>query len=214
MPSGHRNAAIKHLRSRYGAAWDVNVTPVGIELKRVVAPELTQHVFFNFVRDDLLGLRIQPALGVTFPKVNAIRDSISPPHQFTIDGVTALLFLNDVLDPSTRKNGGWLFEAGASLQPAFGEFLEMCDETTKRVGFFESLWTVDSYIRAIESGRWQFVTVMPAYLYALVATGDVKKAKTLAGEQRARLVKAAADKGYVRRDSDTQPYDEILRMQG
>jgi hypothetical protein len=212
MPSGHKKAAIKELRSRYGADWDVKIIPVGVELVRAVSPELVRHVFFNFVRDDLLGLRVQPGLGVTFPAVNAARDSISPRHQHTVDGVTGFIFLNNVIVPSIRQNGGWLFESEAPLQPAFDNFLALVDGTIQSAGFFESLDTIEDYIAAVDTKRWAFFGVMPTYLYALIAKGEVGKAKKLAAEHRAVSIQIGRERGFVQRESDTQPYDEIMQM--
>ena len=212
MPSGHKKAVVKQLRSRYGTKWGIKIIPVGVELFRVVSPEITQHVFFNFVRDDMLGLRIQPALGVTFLGVNVARDAISPRHEHTVDGVTGFVFLNDVIDPAARQNGGWLFEANKPLQPALDNFLTFVDETIQSVGFFESLSSIDDYITAVETDRWRFITGMQPYLYALIAKGKIAKAKGLASETRTRMIKSAIDQGLIQRESDTQPYDEILRM--
>jgi len=214
MSSGHKKAAIKALRSRYGVDRDVKIIPVGVELCRVVSPELVHHVYFNFVRDDMLGLRVQPGLGVTFPAVNAARDTISPRHQHTVDVVTGFVFLNNLVEPAVRQNGGWLFEAVNPLQPAFDNFLAFVDETIQSVGFFESLTTIDDYIEAVESNRRTFLGVMPTYLYALIAKGEVAKAKKLAAEHREMSIQIGIERGFVQRVSNTQPYDEILAMPG
>lgn len=212
MPSGHKKEATKTLRRRYGEAWRVRIIPVGVELQRELSDELTQHVFFNFVRDDMLGLRIQPALGVKFAAVNVARDAISPRHQYTVDPVTGFVFLNSLIEAAHRQNTGWLFEADKPLQPAFDRFLDFFDKTVNGAGFFESLQTLDDYISAVEAGRWPFITVIPLYLYALIAVGQVSKAKKLAAEHRAMSIQIGIDRGFIQRASDTQPYDEILAM--
>ncbi len=202
------------LRRHYGEAWSVRIVPLGIELQWELSSEPVRHVFFNFVRDDMLGLRVQPALGVTFASVNAARDAISPRHPYTVDPVTGFVFLNDLMETGRRQNSGWLFEASMPLQPAFDRFLNFVDETVDATGFFESLQTLDDYIAAIESGRWPFFSVMPSFLYALVAVGQTSKAKKLAAEHRALTVQTAVDRGLVQHASDTQPYDEIQAMPG
>jgi hypothetical protein len=212
MPSRHKKEATRILRRRYGEAWSVKIIPVGVELQRELLPDLAQHVFFNFVRDDMLGLRVQPALGVKFAAVNAARDAISPRHQYTVDPVTGFVFLNDLIEIERRQSGGWLFEADKPIQPAFDHFLDFVDETICRVGFFESLQTVEDYIAAVEAGRWAFITVAPLYLYALIAVGKINKAKELAAHHRAQQVKAANERGLVLREADMQPYDEILKI--
>lgn len=212
MPSGHKKAAIKELRARYGATWNVKIIPGGVKLIHEVSSALIQHVFFTFVRDDLLGLRVQPGLGVTFPEVNAMRDSITPRHEHTVDVVTGFVFLNNLLDPDSRQNGGWFFESGAAIQPAFDNFLAFVDATIQRAGFFESLNTLEDYIAAVESQRWAFQGVMPTYLYALIAKGEVNKAKQLAAEHRAMSIQIGLERGFVQRASDTKPYDEIMQL--
>lgn len=214
MPSDHKKQAIKTLRHRYGEAWGVKNIPVGIELQREVSLDLTQHVFFNFVRDDALGLRVQPALGVKFAVVNAARDAISPRHEYTADPVTGLVFLNSLIEAGRRQNGGWLFESNKPLQPAFDHFLDFVDDTVSQTGFFESLQTINDYITAVESGPWEFVTVAPIYLYALIAVGRITEAKKLAARHRAQEFEAAAEHGRVPHESNIQPYDEILEIQG
>lgn len=210
MSSGHKKEAIKALRHRYDETWSVKIVPVGVELQRDVSAELTQHIFFNFVRDDMLGLRVQPALGVTFSAVNAARDAISPRHRYTIDPVTGFVFLNNLIEMTQRQNGGWLFDAAQPLQPAFDNFLRFVDETENGVGFFSSLVVLDDYIAAVETRRWPFISVMPSYLYALIAVGQMAKAKKMASEHRAISIQMSVDRGFVQRASDVQPYDEIL----
>lgn len=212
MPSSNKKEANKALRRRYGESWSVKIIPVGVELQREFSAGLTRHVFFNFVRDDMLGLRVQPALGVKFAVVNAARDKISPRHEHTVDPVTGFVFLNNLIEVPHRQNGGWLFEADIPLQPAFDRFLDFVDETMNDVEFFESLQTLNDYIAAVEAERWPFTAVMPLYLYALIAAGQVNKAKKLAAEHRAISIQAGIDRGLVQRASDTQPYDEILAM--
>lgn len=214
MPSGHRKSAIKVLRSRYSHDWEVRIIPVGVEILKVVSPELTQHVFFNFVRDDMLGLRIQPGLAVTFPRVNATRDAITPRHESTIDSVTGFVFLNDMLAPDLRQYGAWLFEAGKPLQPAFDTLLDLVDNTIQASGFYESLSSIDDYIAAVETDRWRFITGMLPYLYALIAQGQTAKAKQRASDTCAQMIRSAKERGWILRDSDTQPYTEIVAMPG
>jgi hypothetical protein len=212
MPSANKKDATTTLRRWYRNDWNVKISPVGIELTRDVSSQLTQYIFFNFVRDDLLGLRVQPALGVKFAAVNTARDAISPRHMHTVDAVTGFVFLNDIIEAEHRKNGGWLFEADKPLHPEFDRFLEFLDEAVLRSGFFDSLLTLDDYIAAVENRRWIFTAVMPLYLYALIAVGDVGKAKRLAEEHRAAAIQIGIDRGFVHRVSDTEPYDEILQM--
>jgi hypothetical protein len=212
MPSDHKKEVIKALRSRYGKAWAVKIIPVGIELQRDVSSELTQHVFFNFVRDDTLGLRIQPGAAVRFAAVNAARDAILPHHQHAVDSMTGFVFLNNLIDTAHRQNGGWLFEVNKSLQPDLDIFLSFVDAALKESAFFESLQTLNDYIAAVEGRRWAFITGALPYLYALIAVGQVAKAKALAAEHRAHVVQIAIEKGFVQKESDTRPYDEILQM--
>lgn len=212
MVSAHKKLAIKEIRSHYGSSWDVKIIPVGVELRCIVTPELVRHVFFNFVRDDFLGLRVQPGLGVTLSAVNTTRDRISSRHEYTVDAIAGFVFLNNLLDPANRKNGGWLFKTAESLQPAFGDFLELVDKTIFSIGFFESLNTIDDYIVAVESQRWAFFGVMPTYLYALIAKGEIGKAKKLAAEHRALAIQIGIERGFVQRESDAQPYNEILAI--
>lgn len=212
MPSGHKKGVVNGIRSRYSADWTVKIIPVGVELLQAVSPELTRHVHFTFVRDDALGLRIQPGLAVMFPAVNAARDLISPRHQHTIDGFTGFIFLNNVIDPALRQNGGWFFDAKVSLQPALDNFLTFVDENIRQSGFFESLTSIDDYIAAMESHRWNFFTGVLPYLYALIAKGQIVKAKKIAAEHRARSIQIGIERGLVQRESDLLPYDEILSM--
>ena len=212
MPSGHRKEAIKTLRLHYGKEWSVKIIPVGIELQRDSSSELTQHVFFNFVRDDMLGLRVQPGVAVRFAAVNAARDAISPRHQHTVDSMTGFVFLNNLIDTAHRQNGGWLFETNRSLQPDFDQFLDFVDETVKNTRFFESLLTVNDYIAAIEAKRWAFITSDLQYLYALIAAGQITKAKGLAAEYREQSIQIGREKGFVQHESNIRPYDEILQM--
>ena len=166
------------------------------------------------MRDDSLGLRVQPGLGVTFPIVNMARDAISPRHSHTSDVITGFVFLNNLINTASRQNGGWLFETGLPLQPAFDNFLAFVDKTIHIAGFFESLSTIDDYITAVETHRWVFLGVMPTYLYALIAKGEVSKAKKLAAEHRIMLIQIGIDRGFFQRPSDAQPYDEILALPG
>jgi hypothetical protein len=212
MPSGHKKGAIKQIRSRYGAGWKVKTISDGVALLHVVSPDLARHVHFTFVRDDALGLRIQPGLAVTFPAVNAARDLISPRNQHTIDGFTGFVFLNNVIDPTLRQHGGWLFETNVPLQPALDNFLTFVDESIRRSGFFESLTSIDDYIAARETNRWAFITGVLPYLYALIAKGQIAKAKKIAAEHRAKSIQIGIERGFVQRESDLLPYDEILKM--
>jgi hypothetical protein len=214
MPSGHRKDAIKILRLRYGKEWNVKIIPVGIELQRDASPELTQHIFFNFVRDDALGLRIQPGVAVRFAAVIRARDAISPRHQHTVDSMTGFAFLNNLLEVERRQYGGWLFESGHPLQSDFTHFLEFVDEAVKNAAFFESLPTLDDYIAAVEAKRWAFISSDLQYLYALIAAGQITKAKSLAVEYREQSIQIGKERGFVQRESDNQPYDEILQMTG
>ena len=212
MPSGHKKDAIKNLRRRYSDAWSVKIIPVGIELQREISVDLTQHIFFNFVRDDMLGLRVQPGLAVRFPAVNMARDAISPRHQYTVDSMTGFVFLNDLIEPAHRQYGGWFFAADGLLQPDFEHFLDFVDETVKGCGFFEALQTLEDYISVREARRWAFYTGDLPYLYALIAVGQTSKAKKLATAHRAMSIQIGHERGFVQRESNTQPYDEILRI--
>lgn len=212
MPSGHKKEAIKEIRNRYGIDWSVEVISDGVKLCQHISPALERYIHFTFVRDDMLGLRIQPGFGITYPAVNAARDAISPRHQYTVDSMTAFIFLNNVIDPALRQNGGWLFESGVPLQPGLNSFLTLVDETIQRSGFFESLLTIDNYITAIESNRWKFITGVLPYLYALIAQGNTVKAKNIAREYRDQIIQSAVERGLIQRASDTHPYEEILAI--
>ena len=128
--------------------------------------------------------------------------------------MTGFVFLNNLVETTHRQNGGWLFEADRSLQPDFGQFLDFVDETIEKTAFFGSLQTLEDYIAAVEAKRWVFFTGALPYLYALIAVGQVAKAKDLAAEHRAHAVQVASEKGFVHKESDTRPYDEILQMPG
>jgi hypothetical protein len=212
MPSGHKKEAIKEIRNRYGIDWSVEIISDGVKLCQDIAPVLERYIHFTFVRDDVLGLRIQPGLGITYPAVNVARDAISPRHQYTVDSMTGFIFLNNMIDPALRQNGGWLFESGAPLQPGLDSFLALVDETIQRSGFFESLLTIDDYVTAIETNRWKFITGVLPYLYALIAQGEIVKAKKIAGEYRDQIIKSAVERGLIQRASDTYPYEEILAI--
>lgn len=212
MPSGHRSKASLLIRKHYEneKGWEFRFIATGVELRRVASQHVTDHLFFNYVRDDLQGLRVQPALGVTFSEVNAVRRALGPVHPDNEVPVTGYVFLNDLVPGADRQCGGWLFGTGADLSSAMSALLQLVDDTEAAVGFFDSLRTVNDYIAAVDHGRWKFVAVMPSFLYALIAVGDTKRALDLAMQYRATVVAAARDKNLVLRESDTRPYDQVV----
>lgn len=209
MPSGHKSKASRLIRDHYARGWEFRLIATGVEVYRVTSRQVVDHLFFNYVRDDLLGLRVQPALGVTFAEINAVRRALGPVHPENESSVTGYVFLNDLLREADRQYGGWLL-TGANLSPAMGALLQLVDDTEAAVGFFDSLRTVNDYVAAVDHERWKFVAVMPTFLYALIAVGDTKRALNLAIQHRARVVSAARDRGLVLRESDTRPYDQVV----
>jgi hypothetical protein len=181
-----------------------------VELWRAISPDVLHHLFFTFVRDDTLGLRVQPAVGVTFPDVNKVRSALALVHEGNEAPVTGYVFLNDLLDRAARRNGGWFFDSGSDLTPHLDKLLTLVDQTVVATGFFETLRTLRDYVAAVDQARWKFFTVMPTFLYALIAVGETSRALEMAAHHREEVVKAAKEKGYVLRQSDTLPYEQVV----
>ena len=183
----------------------------GAEFFRELFGELINHVFYTFVRDDDSGLSIQPALGVTFASVNAVRSAILSPHPNNVSPVSGYVFLNDLLSPETGRPGGWLYASRSSLRSGLKSLLDTLDRVVADTRFFESLNTVDDYVRAVQASRWKFFTIMPTYLYALLVIGEERTAANLARALRAQVVNDSQERGLALRPTDTLPYDGVIR---
>lgn len=208
----HRKSAVKLIKTRYSKEWTFLISPIGVELRQEVSEGLIRHLHFNFVRDDEEGLRVQPALALTFSEVNKIRDRLVPRHEHTIDANTACVFINDLVSQDQRKNGGWLFRSGSPLTPDFDNFLNFVDRSIQDSGFFDSIESIENYVSAVRSGKWSFLSIYPAYLYALIYLGDVEGAKNLAKERRGEILRISSERGFVVRAEDTLAYDSIISM--
>lgn len=158
----------------------------------------------------MLGLRIQPALGVTLSAVNQTRDRISPRHDHTVDVVTAYVLVNGLLEENFKMRGGWLLDANDSLEVEALALIELVRDASARSGFFQAFHDEAAYVREVESQRWPLVAVMPAYLYALIACGELAKAKTLAAKERESIVASAKERGLVLHQAELQQYDDVL----
>jgi len=199
------------MKNRFGDLWDFSLSPVGVEFRRPAYEDAIQHLFFNLVRDDEEGLRIQPAVGVTLPSLNSARDRITPRHAFTVDYVTAFVLLNDLLPRPSRQLGGWLFLRGCPLNPSLDELLDLVETTVSSSDFFPSLKNVSEYIQAVETARWPLVATMPTYLYALLETGQMQRVERLALKQIDQMKTVAEQRGLVLHESEMQEYKDIVR---
>jgi hypothetical protein len=210
MARGQKNEAFQRIRQHYESDWSFRLTATGVELWREVSLDALHHLFFTCVRDDSLGLRLQPAVGVTFAQVNKIRSALTEVHEGNAAPVTGYVFLNDLLSRTERHNAGWFFSSGSDLSGRLDELLILVDKTVAATSFLETLLTLQDYVVAVDQARWRFFTVMPTFLYALVAVGDTSRALALAAHHRDEVVKAAKEKGYVLRESDTHPYEQVI----
>lgn len=207
-----RSAAVKLLRSHYVTkGWAVRLSSTAAEFYRETSPNVVNHIFFTFVREDDLGLRIQPALGVTFGHVNDIRSELLQLHPDNASPVTGYVFVNDMLDPGQRRRGGWLYESSPVLSAELLALCQTVDRVIEQTRFFELLSSVQQYVSAVDEARWKFFTIMPTYLYGLLALGKNKKAAELATSLRSEIIKDCQERGLVLRSSDTAPYDAVIR---
>lgn len=180
-------------------------------MRHAPCDSVTWHTFFNFVHEDESGLRVQPSVGVTLAAVLAARDAVSPRHQYTVDALTAYVLVNSLLDDADRRLGGWLFAATGSLESEIREFIDLVQSASANTKFFESFSSVKQYIREVEMHRWKLVSVMPTYLYALMADGDLSRAKELAARERKSIVETSKQRGLVLHEIELQQYDDIMR---
>lgn len=205
-----KKLATQSIKLRYKNDWKFKEDVSGIQLTRDVNSSVRHHIFYSYIKNDSLGLRVQVAVGGTLSEVNAARDLVVPRHAYTIDGVTAFFFLNSLLQDEEAKRDGWVFKEGENFQGEFNSFVNFVDRKIQESNFFQSLQSLDDYIACVKSGRWKFITIFPTFLYALLAKGEKEEARRLATVHRAEVVKSIAERGFTPSKEDTLPYDQII----
>jgi hypothetical protein len=210
--STQKKIVIESVRSYYGSTWQFHLDSVGVELKRQQNENVTNQIFFNIVRNDVLGVRIQPAVGVTFEKLNQFERQLNGDLPTALNRVSAFVTVNDLLPASKRQNGGWLIKAKVDAEREIQRLIQIVDGAIGDSQFFQNLTSIRDYIAAVDQKRWAFVAVMPMFLYALIVAGETDRALTLAETAKQQSIRIAAERGYVVREGDTFQYDRVIRF--